>query len=232
MIASTSTPSSPSIRDEFAGVKWTGNVTPVDQRTQRLVLEQFHQEQQLRPARLKPTRHDVDQLTETALYVLQLFAEGLCTGAVAETCGVHRVQIVRFRNWMAERHGFDIKTLRLATDRTLDGLRGSIISGVFRTCSTPPKKPAAIAAEPKLPRIDKAEILSLSDRVVRILQRVSMRMSDEENAAHEGVRMEAVGHVLRVLQIRKTDLEVIRDKSLENVRRLTQILVPTGGATC
>lgn len=94
------------------------------------------------------------------------------------------------------------------------------------TCESPP--PVAIAAGPaKLPRIGKGEILSLSDRVLRILHRVALRMTDENIADHEGVRPETVGHVLRVLRTKKSELQGLRDKSIENIRRL--MLVVAGG---
>lgn len=230
MIVSASTPSSPSsLRDELAGVKWTGNVRPIDGRTQRRVLDQFHEEQRVRPAKLKPTQADVQNLTGTAIYVLQLFAQGLCTGAVAEACGVHRTQIVRFRNWMSEIHGVDMKAFRMTTDRTHDGLRTCVITGTIRRPAPgPSSRSAAIAVGPvKLPRIGKDEILSLSDRVLRILHRVALRMTDENIADHEGVRPETVGHVLRVLRTKKSELQELRDKSIENIRRL--MLVTLGG---
>ncbi len=214
---------------DLAGARWSDNVKPVDARTQRRVIDTFHQEQRCRPAKLKPSRHDVKTLSGTALYILQLFAEGLSTGAVAEACGVDRMQIVRFRKWVAEIHGVDVTTMRMSVDPTLDGLKMCVVSGTFQRASRAPAMPPAVSAgeHRRLPRIDKEEVLAMSERVVRILSRVAAGVPDAHNAAQEGLREEAVGHVLRVLCTRKSEIESIRDKSLENVRRL--MLVVAGG---
>lgn len=116
------------VRDELAGVKWTGNVRPVDRATQARVLNQFHEEQRVRPAKLKPQCGDVKRLSPVALYILQLFATGKSTGAVAEACSCPRVHMVRFRKWFAECHGVEIQDVRKLADLTLDGLREYVVS--------------------------------------------------------------------------------------------------------
>ena len=76
-----------------------------------------------------------------------------------------------------------------------------------------------------MPQIDVGEILGLSDRVIRILQRVAPDVSHKRNVAHEGVRMEAVGRVLRALRTKKSYLESLANKSLENIKRLMYVAV-------
>jgi hypothetical protein len=64
--------------------------------------------------------------------------------------------------------------------------------------------------------------------VLRILVRVAHGVHNDENAAEEAVRPDAVGHILRVLRIKKAHLEGLKDKSKTNVRRL--MLATIGGA--
>lgn len=91
----------------LAAVQWGGNCRPVEPGTEKAVLEAHRGEP--RPTKLKPTRRDVEDLTPTALRILQLFASGMGHGAIAEKIGVHRSQLARFRKWMGLYHRLNVR---------------------------------------------------------------------------------------------------------------------------
>ena len=126
MIASASTPS---IRDELADVKWTGNVKPVDARTQRRVLDAFDRQGAVQSTKLKPPKADARDMTETAVLILDMFRQGLTTSEVAEACGVHRIQIACFRNWVAIFHGVSVAKFRVNNERKYK-VGGVVLSAV------------------------------------------------------------------------------------------------------
>ena len=162
MIASTTTPScepqeNVSIREELAGVKWTGNVRPVDQGTEKAVLGAYIAEirvsisdgreiaatlpterrrqkptkPQAKPARpgekLKVSTRNVEDLTDEALTFLQMLASGKSVGAAADACGIHRAHGVRLWNRFCEAHKVELRELRRLIDVSLDGLRRYVL---------------------------------------------------------------------------------------------------------
>ncbi len=205
----------------LAAVRWGDNCRPVEPGTEQAVLETHRAAP--RPTKLKPNRHDVENLTKPALLVIQMFAQGMGVGAIAQTTNTHEAHVSRFKTWVAARYRVRPRELQRCTDGSIEGIRQFLLADDDRRDALA----TAVQGPSKLPKIDKGEVMAMTDRVVRILSRVAMGVTDHANAAYEGVRMTSVGHILRILRTKKDYLQSLKDKSTDNIRRL--MLVQVGG---
>lgn len=171
--------------------------------------------------KLKVSGRDVDDLTDDALRVLQLFAQGKSFGAVADACGIHRAHLSRVWNWFVSAHKVNLRELRMLEDVSFDGLRRYVLGmkdGIRAATLTNYQRGRISNA--KLPLIDADEARQPSGRVLRMLSMVAAGMKDAQVDKMEGLRPGAVANVRRVVGVSRSRLQQLKDTSAAGVRTL------------